>query len=97
MDKNCTEANQIAGGGPAQPVSADNREFVRKMTVPQLLDLCGKRQWTVQIAPNGQMTTVRITGKGGKLLGRADSLHANEETFSMALLAASREPTELED
>lgn len=97
MGTNGAGENPVAERDQVRAVSEENRAFVRRMTVPQLIDLCGKRQWGVQIATNGPVTTIRITDRHGNVIGRSDSPYANEDTFSMALLDASRKPSYQED
>ncbi len=74
------------------------RRELRKMTVPQFLDYCVKRQWTVSITPRGDAMKVQVYDTGGALIGRGDSLAgARENGLAMALIAASKSPSELED
>jgi hypothetical protein len=64
------------------------------MTVPMLFDLCRKRKWAIEFKSDGPKTGVTIKNSSGSVIGRSDSLNANEETFSMALLEASRKPSD---
>lgn len=101
MDKIDWKRDEITQRGSIPPDSVgairEQSARIRKMTVPHLLDHAQKRQWGIQIIPNGSKMSVRITDKSGKTIGKGDSINDNERTFAMAMVSAATAPSDYED